>query len=395
MNPNHPSRLVAPKGRWLAGRRVWLAVTGSVAAVEAVQLARELLRYGAEVRIAASPAALELVGEKALEFSSGHPVLTDITGQVEHVLAGAEADLLLLAPCSASSLAKVVHGIGDTPPTLLALSCLGHTPVLLAPAMDGRMTDSSVVQANLTRAREIATVLDPLVEEGKAKLPPRDAIAAAACHLAGPGTLRGRRVLVIGGATAEPVDAVRVLTNRSSGRMAVALAEAAYAMGADTELWLGCATATPGSWLPRRRFTTLADLRRMVAEMDACDTVLLPAALADFIPQPRRGKVVSAKGWTLKLEPAEKLLPLLRERHAGVLMAFKLETDVSDDELIKRARRHLSHADAVAANHADAMEADAGRLALVTTGGAEWHAGSKPELAQRLLAWTATTLRDD
>jgi len=395
VNPNHPSQLVAPRGRWLTGKRIWLAITGSVAAVEAVQLTRELLRYGAEVRLAASPAALELVGEKALEFASGHPVLTEITGQVEHVLAGAEADLLLLAPCSASSLAKVVHGIGDTPPTLLALSCLGHTPVLLAPAMDGRMTDSPVVQANLARARKIATVLDPLVEEGKAKLPPRDAIAAAACHLAGPGTLRDRRVLIIGGATAEPVDAVRVLTNRSSGRLAVALAEAAYAMGADTELWLGHATATPGSWLPLRRFATLADLRTMVTDMVSYDAVLLPAALADFTPLPRSGKVASAEGWTLELEPAEKLLPLLRERHAGVLAAFKLEADVSDDELIKRARRHLAHADAVAANRAEVMAADAGRLALVTEGEAEWYAGSKTELAQRLLAWVATALRDD
>ncbi|MEC9354401.1 MAG: flavoprotein, partial [Candidatus Thermoplasmatota archaeon] len=147
----HPARSVLQHSSALADRTVWLAVTGSVAAVETVGLARELLRHGAEVRIVASTAALEIVGPKALEFACGRPPVTEITGQVEHVTA--DVDLLVIAPCTASSLAKVVHGIGDTPPTLFALTLLGAgVPLLIAPAMDGKMAQSSVVQENLRSA---------------------------------------------------------------------------------------------------------------------------------------------------------------------------------------------------------------------------------------------------
>ena len=381
----HPARNVTQRSPALAGRTVWLAVTGSVAAVESVGLARELLRHGAEVHIVASPAALEIVGRKALEFACGRPPVTEITGQVEHVTA--DADLLVLAPCTASSLAKVVHGIGDTPPTLFALTLLGAgVPLLVAPAMDGRMAESPVVLDNLRKACKIATVLDPLLEEGKAKLPSREVIAAWACRLAGQRDLTGQRLLVIGGGTAEPLDDVRVLGNRSSGRMAVALVEEAFARGAEAELWLGSATVTPGNWIPLERFTTLAELVAKVETLGEWDTVLLPAALADFRPPRTPGKIASGRRLKLELEPTPKLLPLLRNAHAGKLVAFKLASETSDDELIKKAGAPLEYADLVVANSADAMEAEAARVVLVSRdAAAEGVSGSKQALADAIL----------
>ena len=380
----HPARNVAQRSTALTDRTVWLAVTGSVAAVEAVGLTRELLRHGAEVRIVASAAALELVGRKALEFACGRPPVTEITGQVEHVTAG--ADLLVIAPCTASSLAKVVHGIGDTPPTLFALTLLGASvPLLIAPAMDGKMAQSPVVQENLRSARKIATVLDPVLEEGKAKLPARETVAAWACHLAGQRNLVGQRILVIGGGTAEPLDDVRVLGNRSSGRMAVALAEVAFARGADVALWLGSATVAPGNWIPLERFTTLQELADRIESLGAWDAILLPAALADFRPVRQSGKIASGQRVSLELEPAPKLLPLLRRAHSGKLVAFKLADAFSDDELIKKADAPLEYADLVVANTTEAMEAEAARVVLVSRKGAEKASGNKRTLAGAIL----------
>ena len=380
----HPARNVAQHSTALTDRTVWLAVTGSVAAVEAVGLTRELLRHGAEVRIVASAAALELVGRKALEFACGRPPVTEITGQVEHVTA--DADLLVIAPCTASSLAKVVHGIGDTPPTLFALTLLGASvPLLIAPAMDGKMVQSPVVQDNLRSARKIATVLDPVLEEGKAKLPARETVAAWACHLAGQRNLVGQRILVIGGGTAEPLDDVRVLGNRSSGRMAVALAAVAFARGADVALWLGSATVAPGNWIPLERFTTLQELADRVESLGAWDAILLPAALADFRPARQSGKIASGQRMSLELEPAPKLLPLLRRAHSGKLVAFKLADAVSDDELIKKADAPLEYADLVVANTTEAMEAEAARVVLVSRKGAEKASGNKRTLAGAIL----------
>ena len=380
----HPARNVTQRSTALADRTVWLAVTGSVAAVEAVGLTRELLRHGAEVRIVASAAALELVGRKALEFACGRPPVTEITGQVEHVTA--DADLLVIAPCTASSLAKVVHGIGDTPPTLFALTLLGTSvPLLIAPAMDGKMAQSPVVQENLRSARKIATVLDPVLEEGKAKLPARETVAAWACHLAGQRDLAGQRILVIGGGTAEPLDDVRVLGNRSSGRMAVALAEVAFARGADVALWLGSATVVPGNWIPLERFTTLQELADRVESLGAWDAILLPAALADFRPVRQSGKIASGQRVSLELEPAPKLLPLLRRAHSGKLVAFKLADAFSDDELIKKADAPLEYADLVVANTTEAMEAEAARVVLVSRKGAEKASGNKRTRAGAIL----------
>ena len=142
MNLNHPANNVERKGDYLEGKNVWVGVTGSVSCVETVGIIRELLRYGARVTVVANRAALELVGEQSLEFACGKPIIKEITGQVEHVIAGHEADLLMIAPCCATSLGKMMNGIGDNPPMLVALTCIGaKTPMIIAPAMDKNMAN--------------------------------------------------------------------------------------------------------------------------------------------------------------------------------------------------------------------------------------------------------------
>ena len=386
MNPNHPANNVEPKGDYLKGKKIWLGITGSVSCVETAGITRELLRYGADVTIVANRAALELVGEKALEFACGKPIIREITGQVEHVIAGHEADLLMIVPCCATSLAKMVQGIGDNPPMLVALTCIGaKTPIVVAPAMDSNMSKSKIVQDNIKKVKKFATLVEPVMVEGKAKLPTKERIVAEVCKIAGPKNLAGKKILVIGGGSSEPIDDVRVISNKSSGFMATSLCEAAYAMGANVDLWLGNAVHKPGEWIKTNRFSTLTELKSLIKAKGKYDAVIVPAALSDFIPTTVKGKLDSTEPISLKMKKAPKIIDSLRKKHKGLLYAFKLGSRINDDELIKKAESLLKNSDCVIANFSDAMGSKESKVAIVDKKKTEWIEGTKIELAKRIL----------
>ncbi len=386
MNPNHPANNVEPKGDYLKGKKIWLGITGSVSCVETVGITRELLRYGADVTIVANRAALELVGEKALEFACGKPIIKEITGQVEHVIAGHEADLLMIVPCCATSLAKMVQGIGDNPPMLVALTCIGaKTPIVVAPAMDSNMSKSKIVQDNIKKVKKFATLVEPVMVEGKAKLPTKERIVAEVCKIAGPKNLAGKKILVIGGGSSEPIDDVRVISNKSSGFMATSLCEAAYAMGANVDLWLGNAVHKPGEWIKTNRFSTLTELKSLIKAKGNYDAVIVPAALSDFIPTTVKGKLDSTEPISLKMKKAPKIIDDLRKKHKGLLYAFKLGSGIKNDELIKKAEGLLKNSDCVIANFSDAMGSKESKVAIVDKKKTEWIEGTKIELSKRIL----------
>ena len=384
MNLNHPANNVEPKGDYLKGKKIWLGVTGSVSCVETIGITRELLRYGAEVTIVANRAALELVGEKALEFACGKPIIKEITGQVEHVIAGHEADLLMIVPCCATSLGKMVNGIGDNPPMLVALTCIGaKTPMIVAPSMDQNMSKSGIVQKNIKEVKKFATIVEPIMVEGKAKLPTKERLVAEACKIAGPRKLTGSKILIIGGGSSEPIDDVRVISNKSSGYMATVLSETAYAMGADIDLCLGNAVHKPGEWIKINRFSTLSELKNMIK--GKYDAVIVPAALSDFIPKKVKGKLDSSKPVSLEMKKAPKIIDQIRKNHKGLLYTFKLGSKISDDELIKRAKLLLKKSDCVVANFSEAMGATESKAAIVDQNNIEWIKGSKIDLSKRIL----------
>ena len=393
MNPNHPANNVQPKGNYLKGKKIWLGVTGSVSCVETIGITRELLRYGADVTIVANRAALELVGEKALEFACGKPIIKEITGQVEHVIAGHEADLLMIVPCCATSLAKMVQGIGDNPPMLVALTCIGaKTPIVVAPAMDSNMSKSKIVQDNIKKVKKFATLVEPVIVEGKAKLPTKERIVAEACKIAGPKNLAGKEILVIGGGSSEPIDDVRVISNKSSGFMATSLCEAAYAMGANIDLWLGNAVHKPGEWIKTNRFSTLTELKSLIKGKEKYDAVIVPAALSDFIPTVVKGKLDSTDPISLKMKKAPKIIDSLRKKHKGLLYAFKLGSRIKNDELVKKAEGLLKNSDCVIANFSDAMGSKESKVAIVDKKKTEWIEGTKIELSKKILEKIASEL---
>src|SRR5258708_5578775 len=242
----------------LAGRELILGVTGSIAAYKAVYLLRELTRLGASVTVCLSEHAREFVGPLTFRTLSGRPVLSSLfdpqsAEAVEHVALAERAHALIVAPATANLLAKAAHGIADDFLTTLLLAARG--PVLMAPAMDGGMWDHAAVTANVAtlRARGVI-VLEPDAGalasglSGRGRLPEADAVLEALERLLAPRRdLVGERVLVTSGPTREPIDPVRYISNRSSGKMGQAVATAALRRGAEVILISGPTTLTPRS----------------------------------------------------------------------------------------------------------------------------------------------------
>lgn len=400
----HPAlRLRESKSNFLRGKRVVLGVTGSIAAVEAVRIAHELIRHGADVIPVMTRAAQEFIGPLALEYATGHRPILQLTGAGEHVafLDGrrGSAHCLLIAPATANTIAKLALGIDDTAVTSFATVALGAgLPVVVAPAMHEVMGGNPAVRQRLGDLERMGVhLVTPRLEEEKAKIAGPESIADAVIHALARGPLAGRRVLVISGATAEPVDAVRVLTNRSSGRMGVELATAAYRMGAQVHLWNAWGLVPLPDFARIERFETVETLLGLVRRNPPSefDVILMPAALSDFGPQALRGKISSdGAPPMLRLKALPKVIREVRRRAPkAVLVAFKAEADAG--RLLVRARDRLKDygADLVVANTTQAFGASRQRALLVDARGRGRRLeGTKAAIARRVLEAAAGRL---
>lgn len=390
----HPSEGIrSAKSRLLEGKRIVLGITGSIAAVECFNLARELIRHGADVQAVMSPEALKLVTPDAMRFATGNEVITELDGRTQHVdLLGSyddHADLMLIFPCTANTLSKMALGIDDTAVTTMSTIAIGGgVPVIVAPAMHASMLEHPAVKKNMNTLREMGVeFVGPRMEEKKAKVATVEEIAAAVARRLGPMDLAGRKVFVIGGASEEPIDDVRVITNRSTGETAVQLAMAAWLRGADVELWAGRMSHPVPSYIERRDFQSVRDLLDMV-NGEAKDIVIVPAALSDYAARPSRGKIPSnLDSLRIDLEPLPKVLPALRHS-ARVLVGFKAEVGPSDDELLRRARARMEEygLDLIVANDLGKVsKGETSSFLLRSDGTVERYEGSKEGLAHRIL----------
>ena len=399
----HPSHVI--RGRTtqlLHGKRVVIGVSGSIAAVEVPKIARELIRHGADVRAVMSAESMRIVSPEALEFATGHPPVTQLTGNVEHVtLLGpgeGRADIYLVAPATANTISKIAHGIDDTPVTSCASVALGgKVPILVAPAMHSLMGVNPAVRENLEKLRGwgVGILLGPSFE-GEEKIAGPEEIAAAVLHRLAIGPWAGRRVIVIGGAARESIDSVRSVTNESSGASAVALANQAYYRGADVALWAGALQVPVPAWIPVESWRGVPELialaRRRRADLARAAAVFVPAALSDFTLERQPGKIPSrdVETLTLTLRRAPKVLPELRRLapSPAKLVAFKLDAGRSPSELEAegRALARESGADWVVANDVATMGSpDTSALVLPTGAERRWVRGPKPEFAGKLL----------
>jgi len=332
--------------------RIVLGVTGGIAAYKAVLLLRLLREAGHDVRVVPTRAALEFVGRPTWEALSGQPVTTDVfedVDQVAHVAIGQRADLVVVAPATADLLARAATGQADD--LLTATLLVTRAPVLMAPAMHTEMWQHPATVANVATLRERGVhVLEPAsgrltgADTGPGRLPEAEEIAAAALALVGPRDLAGRHVVVSAGGTREPLDPVRYLGNRSSGRQGVALARTAAARGARVTL-VGANLSVPAPHgvdvVPVETAAQLRDAVRSTAK-DA-DVVVMAAAVADYRPVSPAGTKLKKTGVPPVLELVETVDVLAelahdRLRDGQVVVGFAAETGDDDASVLEHGR---------------------------------------------------------
>jgi phosphopantothenoylcysteine decarboxylase/phosphopantothenate--cysteine ligase len=392
----------------LADRRIVLGVCGGIAAYKAVELCRRMVEAGAHVTPVMTADALRFVGAVTLSALASEKVQTSLWDErdpIPHTALGRSADLIVVAPATARLLGAYAAGISDD--LLTATLLATRAPVLVCPAMHTEMWEHPAVQQNVATLRSRGVrVLDPDVgvlaggDEGAGRLPEPGAILAAVVAALAPHDLEGRTVLVSAGGTREPVDAVRFLGNRSSGKQGHALANEAAARGASVTLVTTAGLpVAPGVQVVR--VETAAEMEEAVlSEAQAADVVVMAAAVADFRPKQSWPEKLS-KGHgppELVLEPTPDILAALGERRrAGqVLVGFAAETS----DLVNKARAKLvaKGLDLIVANDVSAAGAgfghDTNQAVILGPEGfqVEFALGSKSELAAKVFDAVAARL---
>ncbi len=391
----------------LANRRILLGVTGSIAAYKAADLASQLTQAGALVDAVLSEAAQRFVSPLTLASVTGRRAYTDADlwgpdSHMLHVELGSGADVILVAPATAHTLAKLAAGHADTLLCLAVLAARG--PLLLAPAMDAGMFEHPATQANLDVLRgRGAIVLGPA--EGRMAsglaglgrlLEPEEIVGHLRLTLGRAGLMAGRSVIVTAGGTHEPIDPVRVVANRSTGRQGFALAQAALDRGATVTLISGPSTLATPVGAERIDVTTAAEMQQAVlSRLEAADVLLMAAAVADFRADPSVQKIKRAKGeLNLTLRPTEDILALVSQRRKKgsrprVVVGFAAESqDLVANARLKARDKGL---DLIVAN--DILAADAGfavetnRVTLIDSSGSvqELPLLTKAEVAEVVL----------
>ncbi|MEM2890141.1 MAG: bifunctional phosphopantothenoylcysteine decarboxylase/phosphopantothenate--cysteine ligase CoaBC [Candidatus Hadarchaeum sp.] len=393
----HPSKdIQGTRGSELSGRKIALCITGSVAAVKCPELARELMRHGAEVRACMSQQATQLITPELMHWATGNEVVVRLTGRLEHVELAEWADLILVAPATANTIAKISCAIDDTPVTSVVSVALGlKKPVVVVPAMHASMFAHELFQQNLARLRSVGIqVLGPRVEEGRAKIAEVGEIVQVVIGTLGPKDMAGRRVLVTAGPTIEPIDPVKIITNRSSGRMGLAIARAAAARGAEVSLIYGPGTETPPIGMRVIRVQTTQEMRdAFVKELELRpDIVVAAAAPQDFVVErPSERKLRHTEPVTLRLIPAPRVLSGVHKFSPNsFVIGFKTEYGVSDDELLHAAEAKLNEGlDMVVANDVSRPGAGFGtetnEVLIVTRSGWRKMRATKTEIAGVIL----------
>lgn len=347
-----------------------VGITGGIAAYKAVGVVRALVLAGHDVHVVPTEGALRFVGRPTLEAISRNPVHTDLyegVAEVRHVAIGQAADLIVIAPATANTIAKLATGLADD---LLGNTVLAsEAPVVIAPAMHTEMWRHPATQANIATLRSRGvTVVGPAVgqltgaDSGPGRMEEPEVIAAAALEVAaasGRRDLAGVRIVVTAGGTREPLDPVRFLGNRSSGKQGVAIARAARARGADVVLIAANLEVPDPTGCDIRRVSTALELQAAVTEaaLDA-DVVVMAAAVADYRPadvsETKLKKDASDDGLTLELVRNPDILAGLGQApHDGTLLVgFAAETEPDDDRLLAlgRAKREAKGADLLVVN---------------------------------------------
>jgi len=334
----HPAdEIRGSKTNLLSNKRIILALTGSIAAVETIKLSRELIRHGAEVIPVMTPSARKIIHPDSLWFATGNKPIIELTGETEHVsfcgLVKNPVDLLLICPCTANTLSKISHGIDDTTVTTFATTAIGSgVPIMIVPAMHLSMYKHKIIKENISKSKKLGIIfIDPVVEKNKAKLENPNIIISNIIRILGKKDFSNKKILVIGGATTEPIDDVRVISNKSSGKTAIELVKNSFFRAADVELWYGSGKEKPPKYIKTQNFESLDDLFKLLKsqKIKKFDYIFLCAAISDYSPKKKIGKIKSIEeNLIINLKKTPKLVSYLRKyAKNSKIIGFKLEED--------------------------------------------------------------------
>ena len=399
-------RVLQPRRPW-EGRRVVLGVTGGIAAYKSVQVARDLTRLGARVDVVMTSGAQRFIQPLSFQAVTGREVFTDIfsgSGPAAHIRLGMEAEVVVVAPATADFLARAAQGLADD---LLATTLLmTRAPVVFCPAMNERMFSHPQTQSNIRHLQDrlgygvAGPGLGPLAYgegEGAGRmLEPEEIIQHVGRALGRESAWVGRETLVTAGPTREPLDPVRFLGNRSSGRMGFALASAAWRRGAEVTLVTGPSALPDPAGVHTIRVETGEEMKAQVlSALPGADVLVFAAAPSDFKPKDANEQKLKrsrkGQGMEMQLSPTEDIaLATVEGRKPGaVAVGFALETE----DLLGNARRKLKEKgfDLIAANSASeegaGFDVDTNRVTILDTkGGVEGlPLLPKDEVAEKLL----------
>lgn len=400
----------------LKEKKIILGVTGSIAVYKAVDLASKLTQAGAIVDVIMSDAACRFVSPLSFRSVSGRPVFSDMWTQeehVRHVALGETADLMLISPITANTLAKLAHGLADNLLTVTALAA--RCPILLAPAMDGAMYEHPATQENLSQLAkrglrfagpEIGRMASGL--EGRGRMSePSLLLAGVRLLLAESGPLRGRHVVVTTGPTREALDPVRFISNRSTGKQGLAVAQAALDAGARVTLVAGPISEEIPSGVTHMPVQTTAEMGEatLKAVSDA-DALFMVAAVADFRPGVQSEKKIKKGetdewGLAIGLEPTLDVLTAVKAQreetgYPRVALGFAAEThnayEYGRDKLLRKGLNFIAVNDILESGAGFGV--DTNRVLLLSSAGVveEMPLLSKTAVAERLVAHVARTL---
>jgi phosphopantothenoylcysteine decarboxylase/phosphopantothenate--cysteine ligase len=389
----------------LAGRRIVVGVTGSIAAYKAVALVRMLAERGAIVDVAMTPAATQFVTPLTFASLTHRPVVDDVMAldadqQIAHVELAEGADAIVIAPATANVIAELAAGlVGDA---VTAIACASRAPIVVAPAMDAGMWTNPATQRNVETLRgfghylvepEVGALASGLTGVGRLAEPPR-IVEAVEQLFSRAGDLEGLHVVVSAGGTREPLDPVRFIGNRSSGKMGIAIAEAARDRGASVTLIAGAMSVAPPRGVTVVDATTAAAMREAVIRTaPAADILVMAAAVADFAPKRPSAKKIKREGPGLQVElvPNPDIVAEVGEMPDDVrpfLIGFAAESD----ELEANARSKLRDKglDLIVGNTVggpfDAIGSDENKVTVFGVEGplTDWPMLPKRQVAERL-----------
>lgn len=393
----HPAdEIRGVKSKKLTKKRIVLAVTGSIAAVETIKLSRELIRHGAEVFPIMTPSSTKIIHPNALWFATGKKPICELTGQIEHVFfcgrVKNHVDLLLIYPCTANTVSKIAYGIDDTVVTTFATTAIGSgVSILIVPAMHLSMYDHNIVQKNIDKCKKLGIkFVEPKIEKNKARIAEVDEVISYVFRETSKQDLVKKKVLIIGGPTAESIDDVRIITNRSSGKTAVELAKNAFYRGANVELWYGPGRELPPVFINTINFESIQDVLKLLKtkNLKKYHIIVLCAALPDYIPKKHKGKILSGKDkLVLEMFPAQKIISKLREKAPNSkIIGFKVEE--KKDKLREKALDLLkkNNLDLVVANTLSGFNKDENEIWIINKKGKSLHKKeNKCQLADYIL----------